>query len=633
MTVNAMIKRTNHALAILLTAVLGLVATTASAAKPELPPGMAKYVMVLWTPGTPGPASEKIKKLEPPDVEKLGGKVLKKNENRHEILLPKAAAKQLRKHSAVVYLQRIWMGESLADWDDRYEPKKAGYDVGTESDVDIDWVRAFDYDKSGNIKQFGTDHFIYDTAGRLVRAEVGDKVETFKYDDFGNLIEKAVAGGNPVLMPVDGSSNRMTGPEYDAAGNVTTRGGRRAYEYDAVNMLTRVYATPSYSRRMLYDGDDQRLGMMVDGDSLSRWTIRGVDGMILREYRGESAGMGTWVWELDQIYADGKLVAGDKQPFQYFEDGATYGGMRHYHLDHLGSVRVVTDSQGKSISEHEYYPYGVTKTRTYQEQINWGDPHLDSMRFAGHWRDFLGLLNVENTEYLDYMHARYYDPNLGRFLSADPKHRYEASDTPQLFNRYSYGLNNPLRLVDPDGRDPKAFLLVTGKPTDPIRHSALHIRDDDPASKVDLVYSHGGQASGVSSLQKYLAAYNSTKDPTTAYLLNMTSKEVKTLRTNLDSNYTITNGRYVPNQEYQSFANNCAQFSCRAITSSTDLNMFQQAAANYMKVTNQPVFTFQLMEFLTVTRLMKLHGISAEDEEALKKVAPPPDEEEEKKEP
>jgi len=75
------------------------------------------------------------------------------------------------------------------------------------------------------------------------------------------------------------------------------------------------------------------------------------------------------------------------------------------------------------------------------------------MRFAGHWRDYLGWLDVENTDYLDYMHARYYDPNNGRFLSVDPKSRRRALRTPQLYNRYSYALNNPVSNVDLDGED------------------------------------------------------------------------------------------------------------------------------------------------------------------------------------
>ena len=42
------------------------------------------------------------------------------------------------------------------------------------------------------------------------------------------------------------------------------------------------------------------------------------------------------------------------------------------------------------------------------------------------------------------MQQRYYDPQIGRFLSVDP---IDSS-----FNRYSYAANNPYGFVDPDGR-------------------------------------------------------------------------------------------------------------------------------------------------------------------------------------
>ncbi|MGK2883382.1 MAG: RHS repeat-associated core domain-containing protein, partial [Rhodococcus sp. (in: high G+C Gram-positive bacteria)] len=76
------------------------------------------------------------------------------------------------------------------------------------------------------------------------------------------------------------------------------------------------------------------------------------------------------------------------------------------------------------------------------------DGELDGERhkFTGHERDNLG--NGANA--LDYMHARHYNPNLGRFLSVDPV--TGSSTIPQSWNRYGYALNNPLRLVDKAGR-------------------------------------------------------------------------------------------------------------------------------------------------------------------------------------
>lgn len=48
------------------------------------------------------------------------------------------------------------------------------------------------------------------------------------------------------------------------------------------------------------------------------------------------------------------------------------------------------------------------------------------------------------------MQQRYYDPAIGRFLSADPV--ATDSNSGDMFNRYRYGKNNPYSFVDPDGR-------------------------------------------------------------------------------------------------------------------------------------------------------------------------------------
>jgi len=53
---------------------------------------------------------------------------------------------------------------------------------------------------------------------------------------------------------------------------------------------------------------------------------------------------------------------------------------------------------------------------------------------------------------LYYYNARYYDPEIGRFLSADAM--IPDPGNPQSFNRYSYVLNNPLRYTDPSGHVP-----------------------------------------------------------------------------------------------------------------------------------------------------------------------------------
>jgi RHS repeat-associated protein len=434
---------------------------------PTLPkpvPGIGTYVMVLLPPGTPDPNDpKKSLTLPEPDIKKLGGRLVFSSDNRRVITLPLGIAKQLRRDNVVVYLQRIWNGESLDGWDERYSSGLLSRSSNAlrprpEADTGLTWgPKAYSYDGSGNITQMGTDSYTYDSAGRLIQATVYDKAtatahtESFKYDSFGNLIEKQVTGANANSIPVDGNSNRLIGVTYDAAGNaLTAQEGRRTYSYDSFNMMTRVRPIAGYDRRMLYDANDEQIGMMVVGDTLSRWMIRDFDGNIIREYKGDN--MFIFYWEEDSFYGEGTLVGGETQDWSW-TSSFHYGGKRHYHLDHLGSVRVVTDNTARSISEHDYYPFGTTITRTFQEQINWGDLQVDGRRFAGHWRDFLGLINVDNTEYIDNMHARRYDPTLGRFLSVDPARDANIAVThPQSWNRFVYGRNNPIANVDPDGR-------------------------------------------------------------------------------------------------------------------------------------------------------------------------------------
>ncbi|PRH81414.1 hypothetical protein C6N40_12900 [Arenimonas caeni] len=76
----------------------------------------------------------------------------------------------------------------------------------------------------------------------------------------------------------------------------------------------------------------------------------------------------------------------------------------------------------------------------------WGEPA------DGTWSNGPGYTGhqMDAASKLVYMQQRYYDPAIGRFLSADPM----ASDMQNgwNFNRYNYAANNPYKNVDPDGR-------------------------------------------------------------------------------------------------------------------------------------------------------------------------------------
>ncbi|HKS30537.1 MAG TPA: RHS repeat-associated core domain-containing protein [Pyrinomonadaceae bacterium] len=131
---------------------------------------------------------------------------------------------------------------------------------------------------------------------------------------------------------------------------------------------------------------------------------------------------------------------------------ALNSGTRYLTADHLGSTRVVTDAAGVVKERHDYLPFGeeIEARVSGRGDVGQEDYRVGNIRqkFTGKERD------VESG--LDYFEARYYSSAQGRFLSADPKLLSKNHMVnPQRWNLYVYVNNNPLILIDPDGRDPQ----------------------------------------------------------------------------------------------------------------------------------------------------------------------------------
>jgi RHS repeat-associated protein len=126
--------------------------------------------------------------------------------------------------------------------------------------------------------------------------------------------------------------------------------------------------------------------------------------------------------------------------------------VEYYHTDLVGNVRAVTDEKKNVIERHDYLPFG--------EECTVGACASNPAVGAGQARKFTGKERDTETG-LDYFGARYYGSRIGRFSTVDPALNIQAAlVSPQRWNRYAYGLNNPLRNVDPDGRD--AWDIATG---------------------------------------------------------------------------------------------------------------------------------------------------------------------------
>jgi RHS repeat-associated protein len=166
-----------------------------------------------------------------------------------------------------------------------------------------------------------------------------------------------------------------------------------------------------------YDGQGRRVRDFVGA---SKYSVYGTTGALVYDSDGR-----TGVTH-DYIQFGGSLVA-----IRSLTSGVE--SVQYQHTDALGSVVARSSAGRSSVIKTGYEPYGALTNR----------PYYDQPAYAGHVGD--------TATGLDYMQQRYYDPQVGRFLSVDPV--TANSGTGANFNRYWYADNNPYKFTDIDGRD------------------------------------------------------------------------------------------------------------------------------------------------------------------------------------
>ncbi|HEV7426780.1 MAG TPA: RHS repeat-associated core domain-containing protein [Thermoanaerobaculia bacterium] len=408
------------------------------------------------------PQKNGVPDLTDNDVAAIGGKVEYKASGRLDVTLSAAAVEALRKDGRVKYIQKAALGPpspAAAASVLRLKPTAMSLHPKTEATPPTWLSGTYLYDTSGNIYAIGLagdtgsppqHHYAYDTLSRLTTANTTATLqpnETFVYDDYGNMTSHQV-GSNTTTMSVVTATNRFTtggtSPyQYDALGNLTAD-AEATYAYDPFSMLREKDYQAKLPEFYIYTASDERIG--VKYDMYTTWSIRDFSGNVLRQYKGmDDQSNVAWLWVEDYIYRDGQLLGAERVPEE--------GGRRHFHLDHLGSPRLVTSTQTSSneMSEHEFAPFGMEVNPLWQETTG-GFDREDPKRFTAHERDYASDGQLQTTKYLDYMHARYYSPGVGRFLSVDPLIGNVTS--PQTLNRFVYARNNPLKYRDPFGLAP-----------------------------------------------------------------------------------------------------------------------------------------------------------------------------------
>jgi len=304
------------------------------------------------------------------------------------------------------------------------------------------WPREdYSYDGSGNIKAIGGKTFAYDVNSRLVSAIVptagAQPYQAYGYDVYGNLVQlyRGASSSSATFANyyVDPGTNRLTGAMYDHSGEVTSVPGTTFnWTWDVLGQATSV-ATDTESWIHTYDAAGERVWSWRTSPSrLDTYALRSQDRKLLSLFTKTGS---TYTWE-DYAYREGSLLGAA------FSDGS----VRHLDVDHLGSVRLETSGVpgAPPIYQPKYrdfWPYGEEATPPGGSE---------RMKFAGQERDLGNLTSTADD--LDFMHARYFRPIWGRFLSPDPLlDAPRATRNPQLWNRYSYATGNPMKYLDPSG--------------------------------------------------------------------------------------------------------------------------------------------------------------------------------------
>jgi RHS repeat-associated protein len=203
----------------------------------------------------------------------------------------------------------------------------------------------------------------------------------------------------------------------DAKGNQTAKGSD-TFAFDQANQLTSATVSGS-TETYVYDGDGTRFSRQVGANPPIRYVSDIAPGLPMTIYDGTRK----TVYGLGVVYA------------------AAGSTIEVYHADGLGSIRALTNAAGTVTATYRTDEWGVTTATT--------GGSTQPLTFTGEPRDATGLT---------YLRARYYDPDLGRFVSRDTW--LGAPDAPQTQNRYSYATNNPATLTDPSGHIVDTFVDV-----------------------------------------------------------------------------------------------------------------------------------------------------------------------------
>jgi RHS repeat-associated protein len=214
----------------------------------------------------------------------------------------------------------------------------------------------------------------------------------------------------------------VTAYTYDANGNMliqTNLDKDVIYIWDNQNRLIGTITNASdgqHEANYLYDADGIRVVSVIDGIE-TRYLVdtNRPYAQVLEEYDSNGDILTSYVY-------GHRLISQERN-----------GDRSFYHPDGLGSIRVLTDETGQVTDTYAYDAYGKLLNVTGDTQ--------NSYLYTGEQYDTI------TDSY--YLRARYYNPEMGRFLSSDPFEGWLTD--PLSLTNYPYVHGNPVNATDPSG--------------------------------------------------------------------------------------------------------------------------------------------------------------------------------------
>src|SRR3990167_525265 len=268
-----------------------------------------------------------------------------------------------------------------------------------------------------------TTTYNYDRLYRLIEVSCSDGFfEKYTYDTLGNRLTKETPEG---IITYSYKYDKMgclaqandTFYDYDDLGCLikkTTSQGITKYTYNELAQLTKV-EDKKHTVTFMYNGQGERLSKTVNGDS-TQYSYDDVFSVfqVLEEKNNDTTRQYIYGYSCLGFIENNKV-------FYYLEDSPG------------NPVGLIVDETGNIVEQLTYSAFGHS---TSSSPVQYNAEHVDLET---------GLI---------FLRTRYYDPEVGRFISSDQVPGNLRN--PQSLNRYAYVNNNPVNFQDPMGTDRKS---------------------------------------------------------------------------------------------------------------------------------------------------------------------------------